>query len=474
MKNNQTGKPSWSACDFDPTMRCASFPVPIDYHNADSPQIELPVAMKPAKDPTRKLGTLVVNFGGPGEHHSTVLAEEDPTLDQLQERFDLVAFDTRDTLLKCDSNLVNLQDAMPIVLEDQRAYQHRAQFNAALADSCRQMSGPLFDHVSSADIAHDVDEARKFLGEPQITFYGISYGTVIGQAYARTYPHNLRALILDSVVDQSLRATEMISSAARAQEENLLTAARLCEQDASCPVSGPAVRARLNAVFTAAQEGRLTGDAGVIRTDNLLKQLYMEGTEDTWRDKLELLNSYTIIEQSPGNEPYWPELPTHPGEPVPEPRPTTLLCTDWDMGTDTPQHATDLWNISKKAAPYTRGNAWYQEWTARCAGWPQPTSRSPQPQPTADNPPVLIVNSRYDVATSHEWAERTADRTSGARLVTYEGAGHGLSKIGSSCVTGHITRFATTLRLPAKNATCASVHGPASKQPNQARATDHR
>jgi len=46
-----------------------------------------------------------------------------------------------------------------------------------------------------------VDSIRAALGKSQITYYGFSYGTDLGQVYSTLYPTHLRRLIMDSNVD---------------------------------------------------------------------------------------------------------------------------------------------------------------------------------------------------------------------------------------------------------------------------------
>ncbi|WP_372451194.1 hypothetical protein [Nonomuraea rhizosphaerae] len=42
--------------------------------------------------------------------------------------------------------------------------------------------------MGTTDVARDVDSIRAALGEKQISFFAISYGTQVGQQYAKLFP----------------------------------------------------------------------------------------------------------------------------------------------------------------------------------------------------------------------------------------------------------------------------------------------
>ena len=55
--------------------------------------------------------------------------------------------------------------------------------------------------MGTVEVAHDLEALRRALGESQLTYWGISYGTVIGSTYAALFPDKVRALVLDGSVD---------------------------------------------------------------------------------------------------------------------------------------------------------------------------------------------------------------------------------------------------------------------------------
>jgi pimeloyl-ACP methyl ester carboxylesterase len=63
---------------------------------------------------------------------------------------------------------------------------------------CANQLGPSYAGYTSGEAADDLDAVRRALGLGKVFFYGDSYGTFFGQAYAVRHPGSLRGLILDS------------------------------------------------------------------------------------------------------------------------------------------------------------------------------------------------------------------------------------------------------------------------------------
>ena len=55
--------------------------------------------------------------------------------------------------------------------------------------------------MSTANVARDLDVLRQAVGDEKLTYYGVSYGSFLGDTYANMFPNNLRALVIDGVLD---------------------------------------------------------------------------------------------------------------------------------------------------------------------------------------------------------------------------------------------------------------------------------
>ncbi|MFF0557949.1 alpha/beta fold hydrolase [Streptomyces sp. NPDC004266] len=209
-------KLDWRPCgDF----RCATLTVPRDYDRpGDGKTFALPVAKAATAVPGKRLGSLVLNPGGPGEPGVRLLKDgvADDIGKGVRERFDIVSFDPRGvggsrpalTCLTGDradgESPASGAGGVPL---HPRTDAERADALAdarATAAACRKASGPLLPHVGTDDAARDMDVLRAALGERRLTYVGWSYGTSLGTSYAEQFPRRVRAMVLDGAVDPSL------------------------------------------------------------------------------------------------------------------------------------------------------------------------------------------------------------------------------------------------------------------------------
>jgi pimeloyl-ACP methyl ester carboxylesterase len=68
-------------------------------------------------------------------------------------------------------------------------------------DACLANNGEILEHVSTANVARDMDVLRAAVGDEKLSYLGFSYGTFLGATYASLFPDNHRAMVLDGPVD---------------------------------------------------------------------------------------------------------------------------------------------------------------------------------------------------------------------------------------------------------------------------------
>ncbi|PYP99510.1 MAG: alpha/beta hydrolase, partial [Acidobacteria bacterium] len=254
-------KASWNACfkDFGPNFQCATVQVPLDYDGPADAAISIAMVRLPASDPARRIGSLFINPGGPGGSGVEFALFAGPFLftPEVRARFDIVGFDprgiARSTALRCFGNPRQWTPyftpfAFPITAEEE------AQWEAAdhyLDDACAQRGARIEDHMATADVARDLESLRQAVGDEKLTYYGVSYGSFLGQTYANLFPNSFRALVIDGVLDpiawttgaagqQGLPFSTRLRSDAGAQA-TLDEFFRLCDAGgANCPFSGGA------------------------------------------------------------------------------------------------------------------------------------------------------------------------------------------------------------------------------------------
>ena len=192
-------------------MKCGSIQVPMDWTgNSSSDNITIGVVKIPAKDPSKRIGPLFYNPGGPGELVSLALAAavsgDTPIHSEILDAFDIIGVDVRGTGLSspisCSAELFNMpSNFYPRTPE---AFKAEAAQNQKFRQSCLNMTGSnLIDYMDTVSTIHDHEAVRKALGGEKLTWLGQSYGTLLGSQYAELYAECIRGMVLDGVVSAS-------------------------------------------------------------------------------------------------------------------------------------------------------------------------------------------------------------------------------------------------------------------------------
>jgi pimeloyl-ACP methyl ester carboxylesterase len=176
----------------------------MDYRQPRGPQITVMMSRITAADPARRLGTLVLLPGGPGDgglHWPTdYYGKDEPP--ELRDRYDLVGFDARgirySTPVTCG---LAKDDRGPRYPAPDGSIDAMVTYSRRTAEACLRRNGPLIRHVTTANTARDLDRIRAALGERRISLYGLSYGTYLGAAYASMFPGRTDRVVLDSAID---------------------------------------------------------------------------------------------------------------------------------------------------------------------------------------------------------------------------------------------------------------------------------
>jgi pimeloyl-ACP methyl ester carboxylesterase len=198
----------WQPCGTAPNVTCATASAPLDYDRPNGQSIKLHLAKSPAADPAHKIGSLFINFGGPGGTAASTF--EDGGADVfpgLNQRFDIIAMDPRgvgqsEPSIDCKANQETEGIySQPFPTPDNVNPRALVAKDLRYIGRCASLNKQILSHVSTANVARDIDLLRQALGESKITYFGYSYGTFLGATYASLFPHNYRAMVLDGPVD---------------------------------------------------------------------------------------------------------------------------------------------------------------------------------------------------------------------------------------------------------------------------------
>ena len=213
--------------------------MPKDYADPAKGTLQLALLRLPATDRAQRIGSLLINPGGPGGSGVDFVrdgASQFPSA--IRARFDLVGFDPRgvntSSPVRCVDNLDPQADLDPspdnaaelAALVDQ---QHQ------FADACARRNADVLPYLSTAAVVDDLDTIRAAVGDEKLSYLGFSYGTLIGSMYADKYPEKIRAMVLDGALDPSLGETQLRTGQAKAFEGALRRMLAKCSKSTSCP-----------------------------------------------------------------------------------------------------------------------------------------------------------------------------------------------------------------------------------------------
>lgn len=440
---------SWRDCGDG--LRCEQLTVPSDWSEWDSPSITLGLAQLPARDQARKQGVLVMHLGGPVPMISG-LRRGHAAFAGLTEWFDVVTFDPRGFE---ESSGIACPIPAPFepewVSPDQATYEAYAERNRRFGQACTKAAGPLAGNLNSWQIAHDMDAIRAALGEDELVYYGNSYGTVFGQAYAELFRHRVGRMYLDSASDHTNPSVlDGLVPSAETSERNLHRFADWCARTASCALHGRDVLTIFDQVSaTAAQQpipAPAAGSQATVSASLIVARAIGVSYEQTWAGFAEALaeahagDASKFATQPPGGRD--PDLSR------------IMICADHPYPSDY-QEVKALEASLRRVAPRL---GWAQAWVmaAHCAGLPATRTFPPHAFQTKGLPPVLIANGDDDHATPPEHGRRLAAQLPGARYLPAQG-GHALYWMGHPCVREHVHRYLTTGELPPEGAACGAA-----------------
>jgi pimeloyl-ACP methyl ester carboxylesterase len=468
----------WVPCADAPGLDCGHLPVPLDYSHPDLGQVQIALVRVPATDAAQRIGSIFVNPGGPGGSGvDLVRGAFGPQLATLLGgRFDVIGFDPRGVggsdALHCFSDLAaeaSYLDGLPAF--PYRTDQERPFFDrfAGLADICAAGGQAIFSHMSTADVARDLDLLRSAVGDDQLTYLGFSYGTFLGETYANLFPDRVRALVIDGVLDPRRWTSGLqISSEATSLQAEFEEFLRLCDAAGSaCAFSAPeGALARYRALAARLELGPIVlPDAGLLSYDGLISGIFSAlyvperwGGPAGFAAQLAAASEITFGRLRAGESALTLSqavqrlqnggATSSPGFAISFDSEQGTICADADFPT-----AFEDFRATAAAtrAPSLALPFWWPE--AACSAWPSAASRYAGPWTHTTAAPVLIVGNYFDGITAYADAVATSQLLPNSRLLSYAGWGH--TAFGRSvCVQRYVAQYLLDGQLPPEGSVC--------------------
>ncbi|MFB7517425.1 alpha/beta hydrolase [Streptomyces sp. NPDC056144] len=445
-------KLAWRDCGVV-GFQCATLLAPLDYAKPEAGEVKLAVSRARATGPGKRIGSLLVNPGGPGGSAVGYLQGYAgigyPA--PVRARFDMVAVDPRG-VARSEPVECLTGPQMDAYTQVDQTPDDAAEVNAlsasfkSFAAGCEKRSGTVLPHVSTVETARDMDVLRAVVGDEKLHYVGASYGTFLGATYAELFPDRVGRLVLDGAMDPSLSALDLNRDQTGGFETSFRAFAADCVRTPDCPLgteSVDAAGAALRKFFRDVDaeplptgEGRELGES--LATTGVIAAMYDEGAWPQLREALTraiggegsgllaLADSYYERE---ADGTYANLMYAN----------AAVNCLDLPPAYAGPAAAEQAVPSFEKASPvFGKGLAWA---ALNCTYWPTSPTGRPH-RITADGAaPILVVGTIRDPATPYKWARSLAAQLSSGTLLTYEGDGHTAYGRGSDCIDTAINTY---------------------------------
>ena len=454
---------TWGACPEDvvtkvAVLQCATVPVPLDYGEPGGEQIGIVVSRLAGTKPDKRRGVLMLNPGGPGG--SGLSFADDLAWFGLPasvlDSYDIIGMDTRgighSAPISCGFTAEQgYLGNIPPYAVDEQAVADQAEIARGVAEQCaaHDEDGRL-RHVSTANMARDLDRIRAALGEEKTSFLGYSYGTALGAAYASMFPERSDRIVLDSNIGDTHLDQDGLRRFALGMEETFPDFAKWASARHETYGLGRTPEQVRNTYVTLAE--RLDGAPENGVDGRLFRLVTFAGLYGRTK--------YGLTAQ------LWQSVRDGGGAAAEQlaaaatPSPTdnawsvflAVTCNDVDWPSDVRTYQRAVAEDRERYPLYGAASANI----VPCAFWPHEPAEPPVAVEDEGRANVLVLQNRRDPVTPHRGGalldEKFGDRS---RLVSVDGSGHGVYVTGdNACALNTTTTFLVDGTLPKRDISC--------------------
>ena len=474
----------WGPCtpgsDLDQLgAQCGTLSVPLDYNHPSRGNIQLAVSkLEHTSDAAHYQGAILTNPGGPGGSGLDLSAILALVLDQegysaAAADYDWIGFDPRGVgasqpSLTCNPNYFAgpRPNYTPSTRQLLSFWENTSDGYGRDCAKTSPAQYALLQNDTTIDTAKDMDSIRQALGQRQISYYGFSYGTYLGQVYSTLFPQNVRREILDSNVDpRGVWYQDNFTQDVAFQRNIEIWFGWLAKYNSVYNLGN--TEAQVARTFNKAQNALAASPAGGEVGPDEWADIFLEAGyyEQTWEDLGSLFSEWV---NNPG--------PSSAADLVSAFESTdgvgddngyagylAVQCTDTAWPNSWSKIVRDNWFVNAVAPFETWGNAWFN---GPCTNWPGRPDRPVQINGSRTNS-ALLIDETLDAATPFPGSLEVRKLFPHASLIAEPGGtSHADSLFGDACVDGSIADYLTTGALPARqrfapwDKTCAPLPQP--------------
>ena len=450
----------WKSCGQND---CGTLTVPINYQDLSQGTIE--IALERANAKGDKIGSLVVNPGGPGAPGTDVAKDaEFYFADELREAYDIVGFDPRGTGESAPVDCVSDADLDTQLAADPdpdtpAELKEGEEVSAKFWAGCESKSGKVAAHVSTVEAARDMDVLRAALGEDKLDYLGFSYGTRLGATYAELYPENTGRLVLDGAIDPSISARDGSLSQAKGFETALRSYIQNCVDGDDCFL-GDTVDAGLATIKGLIEEiDKKPLDSGEadrpltvgLAFYGLITPLY---SQDNWTyldDGLEKAldgdgSTLLLLADFYGSRENG-RFTDNSLEAI-----SVINCLDDPWSIDADEVPSNFADFEKASPTFGKIFAWG---LTGCDGIPFKATDEPDLEIDGSGAaPIVVLGTTRDPATPYEEAVAMADQLESGVLVSRDGDGHTAYNKDNDCIDDAVHAYLIDGEVPKDGLEC--------------------
>ena len=463
---------AWATC-YE-SFECTDLLVPVDYADLTVGTFKIAVLRYKAQDQAKRIGSLIVNPGGPGGSGVDYAYNAEYVFDpDVLDRYDIVGFDPRGVNRSAPIECLTDEETDASYASDAKP-DSQEELDKALADSqdfinkC-QDANEFLNHYSTAEAARDMDILRAALGDKKLNFFGKSYGTYLGTLYAQLFPEKVGRMVLDGALDPNISVVEQSVSQAKGFDEALNAFLADCAKQDDCPLpkNKEEAIAKIIALFassattplprktkvenderTATESLIVLGTASALYDDvdgwPKLRTAFLQGQQGYGDTFLDLADQYT---GRSSNGTYMSnELDSG----------AIIDCLDWPDTRSIEKTKADVKSFTD-AAPVFGPYLAYTNISCRYLTPPtkDKLTRSTNKITSIKTAPVIVIGTTRDPATPYEWSVGLHQIFKNSKLISLDADGHTGQGRGSACVDEAVDAYLLKGKTPNKNLTCS-------------------
>ena len=443
----------WKSCHYD--YQCADLLVPIDYEKLSTGTFKISL-LKYQATGNKKLGSIVVNPGGPGGSGVDFANAAGYLFSSaILDAYDIVGFDPRgvsrsepivclsdkelDANYASDSKPDNEQEFAQILIESKKFIQQCEEKNKHLTS------------FSTANAARDMDILREAVGDKQLNYMGKSYGTFLGTLYAQFFPEKVGHMVLDGAVDPTISNSQQGLTQAVGFDKAFAAFVTDCSKRSDCPLpkgKGAAIDEMKKILNQLAKKPNKRLSESLVLL-GIASALYDSATG--WP---KLRTAIKAVKQ--GKAEKFLELAdeytgrTKDGYTANEFDSGSIIdCLDFTDARSVKQMKEDA-KVFAEQAPLFGPYLAYGGLVCQYFDTPQAT----EVVPTKTANPIAIIGTTGDPATPYEWAQGLHRILTNSVLISLTGDGHTGQGQGNKCVDGQVDDFYLESKTPSRT-TCS-------------------